>query len=80
MTRLSFCITKSQVFSGHAGILILEYKNAFSLPRMHNHVFFSQNLERSPSKGLPSEMSEFATHRQELTLPSILVNGSLLSW
>ena len=62
-----------QVCSAHARILALGYKNAFSVLRVHGLVIFQhrariQNLLRSPDEFMKTEMSKFATQRQESPL------------
>ena len=62
-----------QVFSAHARILTLGYKNAFSVLHVHGllmsqHHVDIQNLERLPGECMRTEMSQFATQRQESPL------------
>ena len=57
------------VYSAHARILALGYKNAFSKLPVHGLVIFQhraqiQNLRRPPDEFMKTEMSKFATQRQ----------------
>ena len=58
-----------QVYSAHARILALGYKNTFSVLHVHGLVIFQhraqiQNLYRPPDEFMKTQMSKFATRRQ----------------
>ena len=58
-----------QVYSAHAQILTLGYKNAISVQHVHGLVIFQhraqiQNLYRPPDKFMKTQMSKVPTQRQ----------------
>ena len=72
MSGLTFCIVKSKS-SLLMRRLSLWLQKCFSSFHVHTIVIFQnhpyiQNLVRSPSKCMSSEMSRFVTHRQESPL------------
>ena len=68
-TTCTFLCHQIQVYSVHARILALGYKNAFSVLNVHGLVIFQhraqiQNLFRPPDEYIKTQMSKFAMQRQ----------------